>query len=110
MLGVHILGTIVNKNGRMLDLSGIENKLALSVKQTKLKVVKKTNFNFGPFRGATYCFILAQSHLIVHTWPENDVITFDLFTCGDRQSALEAIKNISKFTNGEIKKVNVIKL
>ena len=46
-----------------------------------------------PFQpqGLTAFCLLAESHLAVHTWPEEDYIAIDLFTCGDSVSPDRAI-------------------
>ena len=43
--------------------------------------------------GATGAVVLAESHLAVHTWPELDAVTFDLYVCNysqDNRAAAEA--------------------
>ena len=35
--------------------------------------------------GATGAVILAESHLAVHTWPELNAVTFDLYVCNFSQ-------------------------
>jgi S-adenosylmethionine decarboxylase proenzyme len=31
----------------------------------------------------TALYLLSESHLSIHTWPEKDFIAIDIFTCGD---------------------------
>jgi S-adenosylmethionine decarboxylase len=35
-----------------------------------------------PNRAVTLVFILAESHLSIHTWPEEGAMAVDLFSCG----------------------------
>ena len=35
-----------------------------------------------PNGAVTLVLILAESHLSIHTWPEEDLIAIDLFSCG----------------------------
>jgi len=35
-----------------------------------------------PNGAVTLVLILAESHLAIHTWPEEDLIAVDLFSCG----------------------------
>jgi len=35
-----------------------------------------------PNRAITLVLILAESHLSVHTWPEENLVAVDLFSCG----------------------------
>jgi S-adenosylmethionine decarboxylase len=44
---------------------------------------------FHPFApcGVTGFLLLAESHLSVHTWPEECFAAFDVFSCGDMDTA-----------------------
>jgi len=44
-----------------------------------LNVVKKITHAFHP-KGTTLAYILSESHLLIHTWPELGVIHVDLVT------------------------------
>ncbi|KUK84141.1 MAG: S-adenosylmethionine decarboxylase proenzyme [Microgenomates bacterium 39_6] len=48
-----------------------------------LNVVKKTGYSFHP-EGVTLAYILSESHLLIHTWPESGLIHIDLVTCSYR--------------------------
>ena len=50
-------------------------------------------FHQFPDAGATGALVLAESHLAIHTWPELDAATLDLYVCNhsrDNRSAAEA--------------------
>ncbi|WP_375685671.1 S-adenosylmethionine decarboxylase family protein, partial [Bartonella sp. TT110JLCBS] len=67
-----------------------------------LKVIKNTKMNILGFmshkfttdgQGVTGFFLLSESHLSFHTYPESNYISIDLYTCGqDYGKAIEAIK------------------
>ena len=39
---------------------------------------------FQPYYGSfTALFLLSESHLSIHTWPEHNYISIDIFTCGN---------------------------
>lgn len=38
---------------------------------------------FSPSGGLSGVAVLAESHISVHTWPENGFAAFDIFMCGD---------------------------
>ena len=75
-----------------------------------LKVVKKTSHFFYP-KGVTLAYILSESHLLVHTWPESNTIHIDLVTCSYRsekevESSLKALFSEQKVKTIEIKSIN----
>jgi S-adenosylmethionine/arginine decarboxylase-like enzyme len=45
-----------------------------------LTVVEKVSHEFAP-QGLTLVYILSQSHMAVHTWPEINLIHIDLVSC-----------------------------
>lgn len=44
--------------------------------------VLETSHVVFPNRAITLVLILAESHLSVHTWPEEHLVAIDLFSCG----------------------------
>jgi len=49
-----------------------------------------------PNGAITLVLILAESHLSIHTWPEESLIAIDLFSCG----AIDGRQVIDELTNG----------
>lgn len=49
---------------------------------------------FSPSGGLSGVAVLAESHISVHTWPENGFAAFDIFMCGDTrpERAVEELK------------------
>jgi S-adenosylmethionine decarboxylase len=44
--------------------------------------VLDTSHVIFPNGAVTLVLILAESHLAIHTWPEDDLVAVDLFSCG----------------------------
>jgi S-adenosylmethionine decarboxylase len=57
-------------------------------------VVESVSHNF-PGTGLTCVLILAESHAILHTWPESGIVHIDIFSCSTRLKSLAAIKEVS---------------
>ncbi|MDC9583198.1 adenosylmethionine decarboxylase [Xenorhabdus sp. PR6a] len=64
-------------------------------------ILSKTNFKVIGFlshkftvggEGVTGIFLLSESHLSYHTYPESNYISIDLYTCGEK--CLSAIREI----------------
>ena len=58
-----------------------------------MNVLNKKIHKFEP-QGLTGFYLLSESHLSFHTWPENGTISIDLYTCGDFKLAKDAINSI----------------
>ena len=88
---------------------GAELTLALAkvALAADLRVVGQTFHDFQP-AGATAMLLLAESHLTAHTWPEEDYVAVDLFTCSPTtraavvRGALEAAFSARSITMREI--------
>lgn len=46
----------------------------------KLTVIRKSSYTYQP-AGITLVYILSQSHLVIHTWPEYRSVHVDLLSC-----------------------------
>jgi S-adenosylmethionine decarboxylase len=53
-------------------------------------IVEAMSHNF-PGAGLTSVLILAESHAVLHTWPETGTINIDIFSCSPRLKSLSAI-------------------
>jgi len=58
-------------------------------------IVQVLSHNF-PRKGLTCVLILAESHAILHTWPETGTINIDIFSCSARLQSLAAIVELGK--------------
>ncbi len=76
-------------------LDTIKAKLENSLQLAQLNVVKQDSYAFDG-HGLTGFYILSESHLSFHTWPENQYIAIDLFTCGTQEKTTIAIEAIKK--------------
>jgi len=80
--GQHLLVDIKNVNG---DFLNSERRLADAI----INVVNESHLTLLSYHchglldtGVSCVGVLLESHISLHTWPENGVILFDLYTCG----------------------------
>lgn len=80
--GQHLLVDIKNVDGNFLNS---EERLAQAmvevITESKLTLLSYHCHSLVPF-GVSCVGVLLESHISFHTWPEEGVITLDLFTCG----------------------------
>ena len=58
--------------------------------------VVQTSSHAFPGAGLTSVLILAESHAVIHTWPETGTINIDIFSCSTRLKSLDAINDLSR--------------
>ena len=60
-----------------------------------------------PNGAITLVLILAESHLSIHTWPEENLIAVDLFSCGaiDGQKVLDELTAALRLTQVHVRQV-----
>jgi len=84
----------------------VENIAQEIINDLDLRVVKKTSHLFYP-KGITLAYILSESHLVIHSWPELTTIHVDLVTCSSRGiNEFETSVN-SAFSEGNIMSIKV---
>lgn len=47
-------------------------------------------------KGLTCVLILAESHAVLHTWPETGTVNIDIFSCSARLNSLAAIVELGR--------------
>ena len=63
------------------DIGELAAAAAAAVRAGRGTVLDSSHVIF-PNGAVTLVLILAESHLAIHTWPEENLITVDLFSCG----------------------------
>ncbi len=63
------------------DIARLTSLTAAAVAEGHGHVLDTSHVIF-PNGAITLVLILAESHLSIHTWPEEDLIAIDLFSCG----------------------------
>ncbi|KKQ30030.1 MAG: hypothetical protein US68_C0003G0020 [Candidatus Shapirobacteria bacterium GW2011_GWE1_38_10] len=72
---------------QIVDEKYIDSLVKTIISNLKLNVVSASKHLFPGHGGLTKVYILSQSHLVVHTWPEFSSIHFDLMTCSSGVSS-----------------------
>ena len=82
-LGRHILVEFTGCNADVLnDVSAIEKSMIEAAQIAGATVISSNFHHFSPW-GVSGVVVIQESHLAIHTWPEYQYASVDLFTCGE---------------------------
>lgn len=114
MKGLHIIADLYNcPKGRYLISADALRLLCIEACETAgLSILGQHFYQFDSFDqvqagGATGAVVLAESHLAIHTWPERDEATLDVYVCnvtGDNSPRAENLYAalIAAFKPGDV--------
>lgn len=106
--GKHLICDIKNIQNESLihDLDGLHNLLDSICKKYEFNILNKVHHKFTP-QGITILYLLSESHISIHTFPEKKYIAMDVYTCKDYQDnsvyiqLWEELVNAFKSTDGK---------
>lgn len=75
------------------------------VEKLKLNVVERISHKFEP-HGITLVYVLSQSHLVIHTWPESNTLHIDLISC-KKIDKIEIERVIHELVENPIKQIRI---
>ena len=101
MQGLHLTADLYQcqcERAWLVDASALGQHCLAAVQSAGLQAVGQLFHAFpatdlGP-SGVTATVLLAESHLCVHTWPEQDAVTLDVYVCnfgGDHSAKAQAL-------------------
>jgi S-adenosylmethionine decarboxylase proenzyme len=79
--------------GVLDDVDSISRHMLGAAAAAGATVVGHSFHRFSP-QGVSGVVIIAESHLAVHTWPEHGYAAVDLFTCGTKLRAEQAVQHL----------------
>jgi S-adenosylmethionine decarboxylase len=82
-------------NASAFDPASIAATFTRALQNAGATVVESVSHNF-PGAGLTCVLILAESHAILHTWPETGTVNIDIFSCSSKLSVRKAIAEIGQ--------------
>lgn len=77
------------------DARALSELFATALTGAGATIVSQSMHEF-PGAGLTCVLILAESHAVMHTWPETGTVNIDIFSCSPRLRSLAAIGEIGR--------------
>lgn len=105
--GIHVLGELRADASVLDDLDLLSSVLAQVLRDAGATVLQVVGEKFEPM-GATVIAVLAESHASLHTYPEDGLAFFDLFTCGPSADSSAALEMLIERLGAQVIKTEVI--
>lgn len=87
-MGDHYLLNLFGCDPEKLDNERLIKKLLHDAAYcAKMTVLNSMTYKFYP-QGVTGIVMLAESHISIHTWPEDSKAAVDVYTCGNSDAKL----------------------
>lgn len=88
--GYHCVWDIVITDNRILfDGAKLNNFFYEELSRAGFNVLGQLFHKFDGGGGVTGLFLLSESHLSYHTYPESNYISIDLYTCGKKSQLIQ---------------------
>lgn len=107
-VGLHLIAELSGCQATSIATKEVvKEKIEKLVKKMGLTEITAQYHQFKDF-GVTSFIFLDKSHLFLHTWPEYGYIAADVFTCGEKERAYNALKGlIDEFNPSNVKEIAI---
>ncbi len=103
--GIHYLIDLYDCDEKQIDnQEELKNILKSSIENSGVVVLNEYFYRFSP-RGVTGFLLLSASHISIHTWPEKNYLTLDVFTCINKDETKKIVEKILKSLKYKKKRV-----
>lgn len=77
------------------DVTALEKVMIEAAQRAGATVINSMFHHFSPF-GVSGVVVIQESHLTIHTWPEQGFAAIDLFTCGTQTRPRRALAHLKR--------------
>lgn len=107
-LGRHLIAEFYGCNENLLsEVESVKNAMEKAATDANATIVNVTFHHFAPF-GVSGVVVIQESHLAIHTWPEYQYASVDIYTCGDSVDPWVALSSLEKLFQSE--KISCVEL
>ena len=99
-LGSHLLADLCGVESVFLkDETQLMERFGNALESAGFKVLQRLSYRFPDSgEGVTGMFLLTESHLTFHTYPEHGYLALDLFSCGGAKPELVVARVLADFS------------
>jgi S-adenosylmethionine decarboxylase len=100
-MGNHLLLEVYNVHYELLnELEPLLSTILTSIKKAGMTILNTYTHHFTP-QGLTILVCLAESHVSLHSFPENNCVSIDCYTCGECDPKIIAEGLITYFNSSD---------
>ncbi|MCL4363160.1 adenosylmethionine decarboxylase [Candidatus Marsarchaeota archaeon] len=99
IIGKHVYGNLYDIDEKQIaDLDFLKKTVVDSAVKGNLHIIEMVAKKFAPYNdidgGVSIIALIEESHIALHTWPESNYATLDIYSCGEKSSPEIAFKYI----------------
>ena len=95
-LGQHLILELYGCSADTLSsVADVQDAMIKGATAAGATIIDSIFHHFKPY-GVSGVVVIAESHFAIHTWPEHNFASVDLFTCGETTRPWEAFKVVKK--------------
>jgi S-adenosylmethionine decarboxylase len=80
--GTHVIAELSGcSKERLNDPQHMDRVFTRAIQLAGATLIQKVSHKFEP-HGLSLVYVLSESHLSIHTWPEKQYASVDIYTCG----------------------------
>ena len=106
-VGLHVLADFWH-GIQITEPAELRALLSEAAKIGNKTILGEVSHAFTP-HGLTGVLLLAESHIAIHTWPEFNYMSIDIFACGDTQGTHDALDYLKQQLKPERVEIHNIK-
>lgn len=86
--------------GELNDPRALDRAMIAGAEAVGSKVVQSNHYSFTP-HGLTAAIILAESHMMISTWPENSYAVLEILLCNEEMDQEICLEHVNRVTRPE---------
>ena len=96
IVGRHVYGNLYGvEPSKLWDEEGLKELVKEAAKVANMKLVEIKSWKFTGYHGGVSVIALVlESHITIHTWPDYEYATVDVYTCGEYSDPWKAFELI----------------
>jgi S-adenosylmethionine decarboxylase len=108
-MGIHLIAEFMGvEREKIAWVRKMKPMVERAVKESGLKAFSSSYHQFRP-HGVSCVYLLRESHLALHSWPEVNYLAVDIFSCESGEGARRALELLRKEFSPRRVKVRVVK-